>query len=184
MGAFCSGVLVGDKVVATANHCIKSDADAKATKFVFDFKMMDKDHPQSTFDDSEVFTGKRVILHHPSYTQDDWKLIELQESVTDPSRIATIRRDGMLDQSHKVFAIGYPNGLSVKVSAGGNVRDNHDPKIFLVGLDIYTGNSGGPCSTSSILRKAFLQGATRIFFQSEIVPGPTTVRTWAVRVTR
>jgi S1-C subfamily serine protease len=144
MGAFCSGVLVGDKVVATAAHCINSDPEAKATKFVFDFRMNDKDHSQSTFDDSEVFAGKRIIQRHPSYAQDDWELIELEKSVTDQGRIAQIRREGRLDQTQKVFAIGYPNGLPVKISAGGSVRDNIDSKVFLVGLDVYTGNSGGP----------------------------------------
>jgi hypothetical protein len=37
---------------------------------------------------------------------------------------------------NKVFAIGYPTGLPVKVSAGGSVSDNTDPKVFLVGLDV------------------------------------------------
>jgi S1-C subfamily serine protease len=144
IGAFCSGVLVGGNVVATAAHCIASDDEAKKTKFVFDFRMNDKDHPLSTFDDSEVFTGKRIIQQHSSYTQDDWEIIELETNVTDQSRIAQIRRNGKLDPSRKVFAIGYPSGLPVKVSAGGSVRDNLDPKIFLVGIDVYAGNSGGP----------------------------------------
>ena len=144
MGAFCSGVLVGDKIVATAAHCVGSDDEAKATKFVFDFRMNDKDHPQSTFDDSQVLAGKRILQMHASYTQDDWELIELEQSVTAQDRIAQIRRDGKLDQTHKLFAIGYPSGLPVKVSAGGNVRDNLDPKVFLVGIDVYAGSSGGP----------------------------------------
>jgi hypothetical protein len=144
IGAFCSGVLVGDNIVATAAHCIASDDDAKKTKFVFDFRMNDKDHPLFVFDDSEVFTGKRILQQHSSFTQDDWELIELETKVTDQSRIAQIRRDGKLDGSKKVFAIGYPSGLPVKVSAGGNIRDNLDPKIFLVGIDVYAGNSGGP----------------------------------------
>jgi hypothetical protein len=144
MGAFCSGVLVGSRLVATAAHCIGSDDEAKATKFVFDFKMNSKDDAQSTFIDSEVFTGKRITQRHSSFTQDDWELIELEQNVSEQDRIAQIRRDGMLDKTHKVFAIGYPSGLPVKVSAGGNVRDNINPKIFLVGLDVYAASSGGP----------------------------------------
>jgi hypothetical protein len=111
---------------------------------VFDFRMNDKDHPQSVFDSSQVYTGKRIVQSHPSYSQDDWELIELGQSVSDKDRVAQIRRDGKLDQARKVFAIGYPSGLPVKVSAGGSVRDNTDPKVFLVGLDVYTGSSGGP----------------------------------------
>jgi hypothetical protein len=144
LGAFCSGVLVGDKLVATAAHCVPSDADLKATRFVFDFRMNDKDHPQSVFDGSEVFTGRRIVQSHPSYSQDDWALIELEQRVSEKDRIAQIRRDGTLDQAHKVFAIGYPTGLPVKVSAGGSVRDNTNPKVFLVGIDVYAGSSGGP----------------------------------------
>src|SRR5208283_737458 len=122
-----SGVLVGSRLVSTAAHCIGSDDEAKATKFVFDFKMKDKDNAQSTFNDDEVFIGKRILQSHSSYTQDDWELIELDHDVTDQGRIADIRRDGLLYQTHKVFAIGYPSGLPVKVSAGGNVRHNVDP---------------------------------------------------------
>jgi len=144
MGAFCTGVLVGDTLVATAAHCVPSDADLKATRFVFDFRMNDKDHPQSVFDSSEVYTGKRIVQSHPSYSQDDWALIELEQSVSEKDRIAQIRRNGTLDQAHKVFTIGYPTGLPVKVSAGGSVRDNTNPKVFLVGLDVYVGSSGGP----------------------------------------
>jgi S1-C subfamily serine protease len=144
MGAFCSGVLVGENIVATAAHCIASDDEAKKTKFVFDFRMNDRDHPQSSFDDTEVFSGKRIIQQHSSFTQDDWELVELETNVSDQTRIAQIRRNGKLDQSKKVFAIGFPTGLPVKVSAGGSVRDNTDSKIFLAGIDVYAGNSGGP----------------------------------------
>jgi V8-like Glu-specific endopeptidase len=106
--------------------------------------MNDRDHPQSSFDDTEVFTGKRIIQQHSSFTQDDWELVELETNVSDQTRIAQIRRNGKLDQSKKVFAIGFPTGLPVKVSAGGSVRDNADSKIFLAGIDVYAGNSGGP----------------------------------------
>jgi len=166
--------------VSTAAHCIGSDDEAKATKFVFDFKMKDKDNAQSTFNDDEVFIGKRILQSHSSYTQDDWELIELDHDVTDQGRIADIRRDGLLYQTHKVFAIGYPSGLPVKVSAGGNVRHNVDPKIFLFTLPV----PGALCSMNSILWRASSQGEIRIFCPWEIVPRRTIVPMWAVRGTR
>jgi V8-like Glu-specific endopeptidase len=144
MGAFCSGVLVGSRVVATAAHCIATDGDAKRTRFVFDFRMKDSKNAQSTFSDDEVFTGKRIIQSHPSYTEDDWELIELDRDVKEPDRIAEIRRGGIIDQNHRVYAMGHPNGLPLKVSTGGNVRLNVDPNIFVVGLDVYAASSGCP----------------------------------------
>ena len=144
IGAFCSGVLVGIRVVATAGHCIASDEAAKRTKFVFDYRMKDKVSAQLSFDDSEVFTGNRIIKYHPSLTEDDWELIELDRVVDDRDRIAEIRHSGLLDGSQKVFALGYPTGLPLKISAGGTVRDNSNAKYFVAGLDVYAASSGCP----------------------------------------
>jgi hypothetical protein len=144
MGAFCSGVLVESRIVATAEHCIASDEDARKTRFVFDFRMNDEKNPQLTFSDDQVFTGKRIIQKHSSYTEDDWELIELDRDVKEPDRIADIRRTGVLDPARKVYALGHPNGLPLKVSAGGTVRNNDSSKIFVVGLDVYAASSGCP----------------------------------------
>ncbi len=144
MGAFCSGVLVGSRIVATAEHCIASDEDARKTRFVFDFRMNDDKNPQVTFSDDQVFAGKRIIQKHASYTEDDWELIELDRDVKELDRIADIRHTGVLDPVRKVYALGHPNGLPLKVSAGGAVRNNDSPKIFVVGLDVYAASSGCP----------------------------------------
>jgi hypothetical protein len=144
MGAFCSGVLVGSRIVATAEHCIASDDAARKTRFVFDFRMNDEKNAKLTFSDDEVFTGKRIIQKHASYTEDDWELIELDRDVKEPDRIAEIRRTGVLDPARKVYALGHPNGLPLKVSVGGNVRNNDSSKIFVVGLDVYAASSGCP----------------------------------------
>jgi hypothetical protein len=144
MGAFCSGVLVQSHVVATAQHCIATDEDARKTRFVFDFRMNDAKNPQVEFREDQVFTGKRIIQKHASYTEDDWELIELDRDVKEADRVADIRRTGILDPGRKVYALGHPNGLPLKISAGGNVRSNDGAKIFVVGLDVYAASSGCP----------------------------------------
>ena len=39
VGAFCSGSLVGEDIVMTAGHCVKTETDCAATKLVFGFKV-------------------------------------------------------------------------------------------------------------------------------------------------
>ena len=58
--------------------------------------------------------------------------------------ILPIRRKAKIEDNAKVYAIGTPSGLPVKITIGAKVFDNSHEFYFNTNLDTYGGNSGSP----------------------------------------
>lgn len=139
--ANCSGFLVAPNVLVTAGHCIKSDYDCSASKWVFDFKVDHADQTTVTVPSSAVYSCKKIISRSlDSSTKDDYAVIELNRKASDRRPLA-FRKRGKIARGASLVVIGHPTGLPTKIADGAKVR-SHSTKFFVANLDTYGGNSG------------------------------------------
>jgi V8-like Glu-specific endopeptidase len=139
--ANCSGFLVADNKLVTAGHCIKSEADCKSFKWVFDYKVEYSDQGKVNVSKSSVYSCKRIISRSlESYTKDDYAFIELDRKVEDRQPLK-VRKSGKISKGDDLVVIGHPTGLPTKIADGAKVRSLQG-KFFVANLDTYGGNSG------------------------------------------
>ncbi|MAZ48033.1 MAG: peptidase [Halobacteriovoraceae bacterium] len=139
--ANCSGFLVGEDLLVTAGHCVRSASDCRRWKWVFDYKVESEDQTSVSVEESSVYGCKEVVNSVLSRSsQDDFALIKLDRKVTD-RRILDYRRKGQISVGEKLVVIGHPSGLPTKIADGSTVR-SLKTKYFQADLDTYGGNSG------------------------------------------
>jgi V8-like Glu-specific endopeptidase len=161
-GAFCSGSLVGDDIVMTAGHCITDAAKCADTKFVFGFAVKTNGGAAATsVPVSEVYGCKKIIKRELSEpptgilsgiaaligsminggTGPDYALVQLDRKVTGHKPLP-VNRNQRLAKGDKLFVIGHPVGLPVKVAGDAKVRNASPRYFFMTDLDTFGGNSG------------------------------------------
>lgn len=139
--ANCSGFLVAPNVLVTAGHCIRSEADCRSYKWVFDYKVDYEDQGAINVPASSVYSCKKIIDRSLNgVTKDDYAVIELDRKVTD-RRPLSFRRSGKVAKGASLVVIGHPTGLPTKIADGAKVR-SLSTKYFVANLDTYGGNSG------------------------------------------
>ncbi|HBA61774.1 MAG TPA: serine protease [Elusimicrobia bacterium] len=155
IGAFCSGSLVGEDMIMTAGHCIKTEADCKNTKLVFGFNVGKAGAEATTkVGKDDVYTCasivKRFLGGEPGSTNPagqslgpDYALIKLDRKVTGRKPLP-VNRKPALAKGTKIFVIGHPVGLPLKVAGDSTVRDAGKIGYFVADLDTFGGNSGSP----------------------------------------
>jgi len=148
VGAFCSGSLVGKDLIMTAGHCITSETDCADTKFVFGFKVAAAGGAGAdSIAKSEVYGCSRIVQrylgdeHWWGGFSVDYALIKLDRKVTGHTPLP-INRSGAISNGAKLFVIGHPSGLPLKVAADATVRSTSHRGYFVANLDTFGGNSG------------------------------------------
>jgi hypothetical protein len=174
-GSFCSGVLVGEDVVATAGHCIaevahtSSAVPLRETRFVFGYTANDPQDPGRTlFDKQQIFSARELIDGKYLANGEDWALVRLDRTV--PREIAEpvkkIRKTRIEDGT-PIFVIGYPNGLPLKYASDAAVRRNDSETFFVANVDTFEGNSGsGIFSTATNELVGILTGGATDYHRS------------------
>lgn len=144
-GADCSGALVGTDIVMTAGHCVTDAAACANTRFVFGFAVKaDGGAAPTTLPASEVYGCKGIIKREDvEGTGLDYALVRLDRRVSGHEPLA-ISRNQRLSKGDRIFVIGHPGGLPVKVAGGATIRDVSHPHLVFTDLDTFTGNSGSP----------------------------------------
>ena len=145
--AFCSGVLVGPDLVLTAGHCL-SESACQDTKFVFGFAMDAPSKSLERLPAADVYGCKEIVSRENSPVYEDaekrvdYSLVRLDRPVLNRSP-ARLERTGGVQAGDKLFAMGYPAGLPLKIITEALVRS---PGLnqFQTNLDTYGGNSGSP----------------------------------------
>ena len=138
--AMCSGFLVGEDLLVTAGHCIRSKSDCRSYKWVFGYAH-DEAGKGITMTSDDVYGCSEIIERDlNNSTMDDYALIRLDRKVTNRTPL-TVRKEGQVETNTPIVVIGHPTGLPTKVAAGSNVRDQKD-KYFVANLDTFGGNSG------------------------------------------
>lgn len=161
IGAFCSGSLVGEDIVMTAGHCITDEASCADARFVFGYNIDSQGGAaRTTVPAKDVYTCKRIIKRDLdkqgsgiigtglailgallNKAGPDFALVQLDRKVEGRKPLA-INRGAGVNNGDKVFVIGHPVGLPLKVTGGGTVRDTKPRAFFLTDLDTFGGNSG------------------------------------------
>jgi len=129
IGAFCSGSLVGEDLVLTAGHCVKTEAQCLDTKFVFGYGVMSSGAEAVTTVPAGSVYGcakivKRFLGGEPGSPFPagqrlgaDYALVQLDRKVSGRAPLA-INRSAALKNGDGIFVIGHPVGLPVKLAAG------------------------------------------------------------------
>jgi len=143
IGAFCSGFLVGPDLIVTAGHCVKNADGLTSTRFVFGYRMENKNQARTTVSNSDIYKGKEIVgRRQDPGNGSDWCIVRLDRPVENHGHFQNIRKSGKIADGARVLVIGHPVGLPLKYAGGASVRDNHNDPYMVCNLDTYGGNSG------------------------------------------
>ncbi|MEE2670688.1 MAG: serine protease [Bdellovibrionota bacterium] len=159
--ANCSGFLVGEDLLVTAGHCIKTTSDCNKYKWVFDYKIDHQGQTEVSVEENAVYGCQEIINTVLSRSDmNDFALIRLDRKVTD-RRILDYRRKGRISKGEKLVVIGHPTGLPTKIADGATVRGLKS-KYFTADLDTYGGNSGSAVfnAATGIIEGILVRGET------------------------
>lgn len=159
--ANCSGFLVGEDLLVTAGHCVRSNSDCKKNRWVFDYKIDHDGQSQVNVPETSVYECKKVINTVLSRSSsDDFALIQLDRKVTD-RRILDYRQSGKITVGEDLVVIGHPTGLPTKIADGAKVK-SLSGKFFSANLDTYGGNSGSAVfnANTGMIEGILVRGAT------------------------
>ena len=160
LGAFCSGSLVGDDMVMTAGHCVKTAADCADVRLVFGYKVGKPGAAATTtIAKSQVYGCSKIVTRflvgEPGSVAPagqtlgpDYALIKLDRKVTG-HKVLAIDRAQNLQAGDKIFVIGHPVGLPLKAAGTASIRDAGKIGYFVADLDTFGGNSGSPVFNAS-----------------------------------
>ncbi|MDQ7773418.1 MAG: serine protease [Elusimicrobiales bacterium] len=144
-GSFCSSFLAGEDLVVTAQHCFEEGITCAQTSFVFGYAVTRAGAFPSEVPAENVFGCKEVVASHYDRNGADYAVVRLDRKVPAERFPLAINRGAAPAAGARLFAIGYPSGMPVKVAGSASVRRVHaDRGFFVTDLDTFAGNSGSP----------------------------------------
>jgi len=164
---FASGFLVAPNVLATAEHCLRDlDDDLGRLRIIFDYELLGE-HPRLVFDESQVYRAREVLASGAEHGQ-DWLLVRLDRPV--PDRLPVVcRASGQVDAAARLYMLGHPCGLPMKIADSAEITDNTDPIVFRTNLDAFGGNSGSPVfdAASHVVEGILVRGQPDFFVDTD-----------------
>ncbi len=137
--ANCSGFLIGDDILVTAGHCIRSQSDCDNNAWVFDFTSGNKKLSKK----KSVFKCKKILASILNSTdQNDFAVLKLDRSTG--REFLPMRTEGKVSKHASLVLVGHPSGLPQKIAGNAGVRVNTIKNYFVANLDTFGGNSGSP----------------------------------------
>lgn len=137
----CSGFLVGEDLLVTAGHCMRSQYDCNNGVWAFNYE-------SSVLGDGtllpseDVYKCKEIINQSLSHrSKNDFALIKLDRVVANREPLK-VRTEGRVEIGTELVVIGHPSGLPKIVADGAQVRDDQNDFFFKANLDTFGGNSG------------------------------------------
>jgi hypothetical protein len=148
IAGLCTGFAVSKTMFATAGHCLNKD-DLSSKRFIYGFEMKDSVSPNLLIKKEDVYTPIEIAgWELDKQTDNDYCIVKVKEEIP-ANLICSVRKTGEVPNSQKLYVIGYPSGLPVKITSDGNVYANDKPIYFVTNLDTYGGNSGSPVFNAS-----------------------------------
>lgn len=155
----CSGSYLGKGLVMTAGHCVSGDPEDsnyfENFLLVFGWKHGQEGVPAQDFPIDAVYSIKKVETHAlegqigdmGSYR--DFALVSMDRDPADRQPL-TLETELTPKIGQKVFTIGYPLGLAVKINDPDQAQVYAVEKNgFQTNIDAFGGNSGGPAFDSA-----------------------------------
>ena len=161
---FCSAFLVAPDMVATAGHCLRTQAECDGTSFVFGYGLHQAGEDMSLVAKSKVFSCKRIVERVEARSGADYGLIQLDRVVEGVVPLA-LAREPVANQD-ALHVLGHPAGIPLKIGEG--VVRSAAPRDFMVtNLDTYGGNSGSAVVRASDLAVVgiLVRGETDFIFR-------------------
>lgn len=153
VSANCTGFKVGDRLIATAGHCVTSAAHCADTKIVFGYYKTSRDTNPSTVKSIDVYQCTNIVAgnYKPRSTEPDWRLLEVDRPIVGRPNVK-VRAKGSPPPSTNavVTMIGNPIGLPTKITRDGEIKSVSDT-YFVTDLDSFGGNSGSPVYSRNAL---------------------------------
>lgn len=154
----CSGAYVGNGLVMTAGHCVaenKEDRSYFENYFmVFGWKYDKEGSAAQDFPMDAVYSIKKIetrALEGSGNNKDhrDFALVRMDREPA--GRLPLSLETGQpLKVGQKVFTIGYPLGMAVKIDDPDQAQVYMiNPTVFQTNMDVFGGNSGGPAFDSA-----------------------------------
>lgn len=146
-GGGCTAFLVGPDLVATAGHCLETQAACDVTNVAFGFTAdANGTNARTTLPRGDVYACVDLVaqVFDGGTTGDDWALFRTDRAVTGRTPL-DVRRVGTVANDAALVSMGHIHSLPLKVTTSGAVRENFPstPK-FQTNLDASPGNSGSP----------------------------------------
>jgi V8-like Glu-specific endopeptidase len=147
--AQCTGFLIAPDILVTAGHCILDMNTAKDYYWVFDYtnemQYNSKEKyltvkPENIFSVIDVLAAEENNNSYLSNT--DYAVLRLNKKST--RRPYRFRTSGSVSEETRVYTVGTPTGLPLKLSENSKVIDNEPETWFMSDTDVFPGNSGGP----------------------------------------
>ncbi len=142
-GAWCGSVLVADRTILMAEHCVHKFEKKYGTKYedmrlVFDFAIPADGGPLAV---APLSVCKVAADPRKTVVSDDLTLMDIdcaEGFAREPATIAVAMPTAGL-----VYAVGFPMRLPAKFSGWAKLQPV-DGRSFQAGLDVFPGNSGSP----------------------------------------
>lgn len=150
----CSGFLIAPDTLVTAGHCVEDMLDCANFKWVFGFKKGTEKIAKE-----DVYSCKKIHerqLHQSKWKLQDYAVIQLDRKVKGRAPLR-FRRKKKAKIGTKLFVIGHPSGLPMKITDNGKIQRMNKEEVwkpistlfkkryyFNANLDTYSGNSGSP----------------------------------------
>lgn len=135
---FCSGFLVNDQTLLTAEHCIPDQQACENTRIIFNYQI-GSDGQAESIELQDIYGCQSV-----NYIEDaDLALVSLDRIPNLPSLI--LSSSDHLQLGTPLAVVGHPSGLPKKISTDGFVLQPSNNTSYFIGvLDTFAGSSGSP----------------------------------------